>query len=131
MNALLDREDVVVSSDISNSPSDAQCEANRRNAAQSTGPKTEEGKEKSRRNALKHGLTGAGIVQPLEDEARLQADIDKWSADVNPQNELERAMVKAIVIAEHQIDRARVMEADDASIPRRPRRETLDARSTS
>ena len=89
----------------------AQCEANRRNAAKSTGPKTEEGKEKSRRNALKHGLTGAGIVQPLDDEAKLQADIDKWLTDLSPQDEIERAMVKGIAIAEDQIDRARVMEA--------------------
>ena len=111
MNAPLERQDVVVCSDISNFPSDARCEANRANAAKSTGPKTEEGKERSRRNALKHGLTGAGIVQPLEDEAKLHADIDKWLTDLNPQDEIERAMVKGIAIAESQIDRARVMEA--------------------
>ena len=39
-----------------------QLAANRRNAARSTGPKTEEGKEISRRNGLKHGLTGEGAV---------------------------------------------------------------------
>ena len=45
----------------------AQLEANRRNALLSSGPKTDEGKEASRRNALKHGLTGAGVVIPGED----------------------------------------------------------------
>jgi hypothetical protein len=34
-----------------------QIEANRRNALNSTGPKTEAGKQQSRRNALRHGLT--------------------------------------------------------------------------
>jgi hypothetical protein len=34
-----------------------QIEANRRNALKSTGPKTEAGKQASRRNAVRHGLT--------------------------------------------------------------------------
>ncbi len=35
-----------------------QIEANRRNAQKSTGPRTEDGKTKSRLNAFRHGLTG-------------------------------------------------------------------------
>ena len=34
-----------------------QIEANRHNALKSTGPKTEYGKQRSRRNALRHGFT--------------------------------------------------------------------------
>ena len=41
--------------------SEARREANRRNAARSTGPRTEAGKAASRRNALKHGLTGSTV----------------------------------------------------------------------
>jgi hypothetical protein len=37
--------------------SSARAEANRRNAEKSTGPKTADGKAKSRFNALKHGMT--------------------------------------------------------------------------
>ena len=33
-----------------------QIEANRKNAGKSTGPRTAEGKQKSRMNSLKHGL---------------------------------------------------------------------------
>ena len=40
--------------------------ANRRNAQKSTGPTTDEGKAISRRNALKHGLTGQGVALPDE-----------------------------------------------------------------
>ena len=46
----------------------AQMAANRMNAQRSTGPKTIEGKEAARRHALKHGLTGGGVVLPGEDE---------------------------------------------------------------
>jgi len=44
-----------------------QIEANRRNARLSTGPTTEEGKSKSRRNAIRHGLTAETVIDALED----------------------------------------------------------------
>jgi hypothetical protein len=44
--------------------SPARIEANRLNAQKSTGPKTDAGKERSRRNAVRHGLTGSGSVLP-------------------------------------------------------------------
>jgi hypothetical protein len=40
--------------------SEKRLEANRRNAQQSTCPKTIEGKSRSSRNNLRHGLTGQG-----------------------------------------------------------------------
>ena len=42
-------------------------EANRRNALKSTGPKTEAGKQVSRRNAVRHGLTAETVLSALED----------------------------------------------------------------
>ena len=42
--------------------SDARINANRQNAMKSTGPKTPEGKEISRSNALKHGLSSLVVV---------------------------------------------------------------------
>ena len=44
-----------------------QIEANRRNALKSTGPRSEEGKQRASRNALRHGLTAETIIEPLED----------------------------------------------------------------
>jgi hypothetical protein len=50
-----------------------QIEANRRNAIKSTGPKTEAGKEQSRRNAVRHGLTAESVVNVLEDPEAYKA----------------------------------------------------------
>ena len=49
--------------------SDKQTRANRRNALMSTGPKTPEGKDVARQNALRHGLLSAEMLVPGEDEA--------------------------------------------------------------
>jgi hypothetical protein len=44
-----------------------QIEANRRNAQKSTGPITDEGKQQSRCNAVRHGLTAETVIGALED----------------------------------------------------------------
>ena len=63
-----------------------QIEANRRNALKSTGPKTDAGKQASRRNAIRHGLTAETVIGALEDaedykmfEAAVTADYDAQS----------------------------------------------------
>ena len=64
-----------------------QFEANRRNAQKSTGPKTEEGKRQSRRNAIRHGLCAETVIETVEDvddyrgfEATITADFDVETA---------------------------------------------------
>ncbi len=88
--------------------SPAQLEANRKNALRSTGPKTPEGKARSRANALKHGLC-ANVVVP-EDAEMIQARTAAWFYALKPQNELQGWLVDRVSIYSLRIDRAERME---------------------
>ena len=88
--------------------SDAKREANRRNALKSTGPKTQGGKEISRKNAVKHGLT-ASVVVP-EDKATVQVRLEEIYWPLKPRTELQRLYVDAMVIITLRIDRVERIE---------------------
>ena len=69
--------------------SEAQLRANRINAQRSTGPRTAAGKDRTRYNALKHGLTSLHIVLPTEENftyVELRGELFK---QYNPQNPSE------------------------------------------
>jgi hypothetical protein len=70
-----------------------QIEANRGNALRSTGPRTEEGKQKSRRNALRHGLTAETVIDGLEDSEDYRAFEAAVIADYEAQTAVERELV--------------------------------------
>ena len=52
---------------------DKQIAANRLNAQNSTGPRTDDGKRRSRRNAFRHGLTAETVIDIHEDPAAYRA----------------------------------------------------------
>ena len=70
-----------------------QIEANRRNALKSTGPITPEGKERSRRNAIRHGLTAETVIAALEDAEDYQAFEAAVIADYDAESAVERELV--------------------------------------
>jgi hypothetical protein len=70
-----------------------QIEANRRNAHGSTGPRTEDGKRQSRRNALRHGLTAETVIHGLEDSDDYRAFEAAVIADYDAHTAVERELV--------------------------------------
>jgi len=65
---------------------EAQIEANRRNAAKSTGPRTPEGKARVRRNATRHGLC-SGIALMSEEGSVLKNDFKLLLEDLREEHQ--------------------------------------------
>ncbi len=80
-------------------------EANRRNGRKSLGPKTDEGKSRSRLNALKHGMRANLLVLPGEDAEACQARVDAWTDSLEPRNESERYLAERTARITLQLDR--------------------------
>ena len=70
-----------------------QIDANRRNASKSTGPTTEEGKRRSRCNAVRHGLTAETVIGALEDAEDCKAFEAAVIADYDAHSTVERELV--------------------------------------
>jgi hypothetical protein len=88
-----------------------QIEANRRNARLSTGPVTEEGKNRSRRNAIRHGLTAETVIDALEDAEDYAAFEMAVTADYDAQSAVERELVLRLASVLWRLRRATAIEA--------------------
>ena len=88
-----------------------QIEANRRNAQLSTGPITEEGKNKSRQNALRHGLTAETVIDALEDAEDYAAFELAVTADYDAQSAVERELVLRLASLLWRLRRATAIES--------------------
>jgi hypothetical protein len=87
-----------------------QTEANRRNARKSTGPVTEEGKQRSRCNAVRHGLTAETVIGALEDAEDYHAFEAAIIADYDAQSAVERELVLRLAGLLWRLRRATTME---------------------
>jgi hypothetical protein len=87
-----------------------QIEANRRNALKSTGPTTPEGKERSRRNALRHGLTAETVIAALEDAEDYQAFEATVTSDYDAESAVERELVLRLASVLWRLRRATGIE---------------------
>ncbi len=83
-----------------------QIAANRRNALRSTGPRTPEGKQASRLNALTHGLRANEVIIPgQEDPAEFEAILRELCEDWEPEGHTEIHLVDQIALAEWRLRR--------------------------
>jgi hypothetical protein len=88
-----------------------QSEANRRNARLSTGPVTDEGKKRSRLNAVRHGLTAETVIDALEDAQDYAAFEMAVTADYDAQMAVERELVLRLASLLWRLRRAAAIES--------------------
>jgi hypothetical protein len=111
-----------------------QIAANRRNAAKSTGPTTDEGKQRSRCNAIRHGLTAETVIGALEDAEDYRAFEAAITAEYDAESAVERELVLRLASLLWRLRRATTIEtglfeiqADDLSNFKKTRQVRSDA----
>ena len=87
-----------------------QIEANRRNARRSTGPITDDGKRRSRCNAVRHGLTAETVIGAQEDAKDYQAFEAAVIADYDAETAVERELVLRLASVLWRLRRATGIE---------------------
>jgi hypothetical protein len=110
--------------------SQKQVDANRRNAQKSTGPRTAEGKKKSRGNAMKHGLCAIVIPMPDEDPEEFKIRAEGFNNELNPcQTLIGMWLARNLARKTMQIDRCHeTNHAEVAKLARDAVRDAVDAR---
>jgi hypothetical protein len=106
-----------------------QFEANRCNALRSTGPKTDEGKQRSRVNAVRHGLTAETVVGSLEDAEDYKAFEAAIIADYCAETAVARELVLRLTSLLWRLRRATAIETDLLEIQAGILRERFDVQS--
>ncbi|HEY2157578.1 MAG TPA: hypothetical protein VGH33_18260 [Isosphaeraceae bacterium] len=90
----------------------AQIAANRKNAQNSTGPRSKPGKDKTRFNGLKHGLRSNQVVLPDENVAEFQAELKGWADDWQPKSHTRAVLVERAAVASWRLRRCVRAESD-------------------
>jgi hypothetical protein len=85
--------------------------ANQQNVKRSTGPRTESGKCRSRRNAIRHGLTAETVISTLEDAADYKAFESAIKSDYSPQTAIHGQLVSRLASLLWRLRRAVMIES--------------------
>ncbi len=80
------------------------------NPNQSTGPRTEAGKQRSAMNALRHGLTGRTVVMPYEDMDQYHVFCKRLFQTLAPETPLEEQYAQSFCDTQWRLNRARSLE---------------------
>src|SRR5438270_9191028 len=89
--------------------SEARIAANKANSLKSTGP-SPEGRLRSRRNGLKHGLTGKGTVIAKVDQAEVDRRAAALRAQMAPRSEAGLVLVGQIALLSVRMERCAAQE---------------------
>lgn len=87
-----------------------QIEANRRNAQKSTGPSTTRGKQRSRSNAFRHGLTAETVIGALESAEDYSAFEAALAAEYQVRSTIAHELVVRLASVLWRLRRATAIE---------------------
>jgi hypothetical protein len=85
---------------------------NRANAQHSTGPRTPEGKARSSKNALCHGLSSRTALLPAEDPAAYQRHCRQFFDEYRPATATETHLTQELADTSWRMNRIPALEAD-------------------
>ena len=97
-----------------------QIETDRRNARKSTGPITDEGKRRSRCNAVRHGLTAQTVIGALEDAEDYNAFQAAVAASFDAETAVERELVLRLASLLWRLRRATAIDTGFLETPSEP-----------
>ncbi len=96
--------------------SNNRAETNRENAQNSTGPRTEAGKQRSSLNALRHGLTGQTVVLPTDDLVAYKLHCKGFHDQYQPKNPTEVQLTQTVADLSWRLNRATAIETNLLSL---------------
>ena len=96
--------------------SERQLAANRANAQKSTGPTSEEGKNRSRRNACRHHLTGQVTTMTDVDRAAYEKFLASFMEDQKPEGAVEIMLVQSFAHGYWRLKRAEAIEENNFAV---------------
>jgi hypothetical protein len=91
----------------------AQTNANRLNAQKSTGPITQEGKERSRCNAFRHGLTSQVTIMTDPEREAQEKFIKAYVADLAPEGFPQIQVAQSLAHDQWRMNRIRAIEENE------------------
>ena len=89
----------TIEKEIEMTTSTAQIQANKKNSVQSTGPKSEEGKQAVANNAIKHGLFSKQLILNTENESDYLLLLEELQTELKPVGALEQSLVERISVS--------------------------------
>src|SRR5215471_19560472 len=87
-----------------------QIEASRANGRLSRGPVTEEGKRKSSRNSVRHGLLASSVVCKSENESRFLEFLHQLMEEHQPATETQHMLVETMAASRWRLLRTWEMQ---------------------
>ncbi len=97
-----------------------KAKSNKRNAQQSTGPRTVAGKAKSAANALSHGILSSHLLLPDENEEQWAELLAQLMTELQPVGTLEQILVERIAVAAWRQRRLVRVETARIQVGQRP-----------